>query len=243
MCKTTSNNNSIPSKDITTDSCKKSSNKLSITLNWHNGLLFAIVIVAVFVAGCFLSSGQMVFHPTDQTLVIAFVGILATFIVVGNIQQVSEIKHEMFSEQKTQDDEIQALNKNKANITDINNCKNEISDMINSDRRALIGILISLEKYKMTDLLYNICYEKDKVYTAIDSQEKSVKVSIKIVNNHVVFYAPSDGKELDANKIKKVSNVSFNLGVINQALALMAQPVETETSDSHNSETDNLSED
>lgn len=60
-----------------------------------------IIILLVMLVGVVLFSyfrGNHVVHLTGDSLVLTFIGILATFIVVGNAQQVREIRNDMHEE-------------------------------------------------------------------------------------------------------------------------------------------------
>ena len=67
----------------------------------HNPMELLIIILLVIVVAILLYfhfGGKQVVHVSDESLILVFVGIMATFIVVGNAQQVREIRNDMHTE-------------------------------------------------------------------------------------------------------------------------------------------------
>lgn len=139
-----------------------------------------IIVLLVMLVGVVLFSyyrGDHVVHLTGDSLVLTFIGILATFIVVGNAQQVREIRNDMRDELKEINNTI---NNNKQDIE--TSCNDQIKKV-----RANVKNLCEEQKEQKEQLVQaqkTIKENKSDINTKIEQIEDTLeKLSTTIVEN------------------------------------------------------------
>lgn len=106
----------------------------------YNTMEFVIIILLVMVIAIILYFhfyGAHVIMLSDESMVITFVGILATFIVVGNAQQVREVKTDMHEELRERREDLNSK---------ILELRNEINDKYGENRNQIGNLSTDLSE-------------------------------------------------------------------------------------------------
>lgn len=150
-------------------------------------VIFAMLIIALVY---FIGVAKIPVNVTDEGLVITFLGVIATFVVVGNFMQTAEIKRET----------IEKLHEYKRVLNDRNK---EVKTEINSDMDAKVKILdetITTTKEKIEDDF------REKLAKAIENQENKVTIAMSI-NNQAQQSRIKDTKEELGARISMLANM------------------------------------
>lgn len=122
------------------------------TCKWFVILLISIFVVAVFWVGVFISARCFDFEISDQNIILTFVGILATFIVISNYEQVQSI------EKKTQKQVDDLKGEMESNISKIKNANKKINrylyEMIKSSGVTYDIVAKKIMIHDFSDLYY-----------------------------------------------------------------------------------------
>lgn len=111
--------------------------------------IFVIVCTIILFIGVYYADKYS--YMSDQGVVMTFFGILATFVVIGNYTQVSQIKNEMHSE----------LSKNAENINKI------LSDMYDKDGKLRLQIKDTETKTQIETIVSNYWRQQDQRYSTL----------------------------------------------------------------------------
>jgi len=152
-------------------------------------IMIVIIVLFILITSTILAPIITKSGIGDKDLVITFIGVLATFIVIGNFAQVSEIRHNMERD----------LDKAKAEIT---TSKTNIKDL----KKAIETLQENLPK--QNDDLKN---EITKLDNAIKQQKDGIELSIKNSSDADKLFAREE--------IDKVRNSFFDYRMLSLALA------------------------
>lgn len=147
-------------------------------------IIIFIIITSTTLVPCIACS-----KISEEGLIITFIGVLATFIVIGNFAQVSEIRHNMERD----------LDKTKV---DINTARTDITDL----KKAIETLQENLPK--QNDDFKN---EITKLDNAIKQQKDGIELSIKNSSDADKLFAREE--------IDKVRNSLFDYKMLSLALA------------------------
>lgn len=182
-----------------------------------------VIIALAFILCIYLAKDVAGITLSDSTLIISFLGALATFVVVGNLTQVSAIRQEMLDEQKNiKKDLLNSITETEAkNIIDAR--AKEVLDIMTKHTTEEFDLLAELSHYCLFDFLHDIRYNQDKRYT-IDDERKGhqTDVKVRIERNTVIFYKNEGDNETIYENVTKCAGKRFSYEVINHALVTLS---------------------
>ena len=171
--------------------CEENISKLNrIMKHKENSTMeFVIIILLVMVIAIILYFhfyGSHVIMLSDESLVIAFVGILATFIVVGNAQQVREVKNDMHEELRERREDLNAgiqelRNEINAKYSENSNQISNLSANLSNEKNRVNDILDQFKK-SQDATLQNVLQDKEKMSAVIDLNSKSIDTIYEKIN-------------------------------------------------------------
>ena len=165
-----------------------------MNLNKHNLMELLIIILLMIVIAIILYVhfwSHAVVQITDESLILVFVGIIATFIVVGNAQQVREIRNDMHEELRVRKQEV---------YDHISDVQAEINEKYDGLEQKISSVSTNLNELKS-----RLSQDKQKIDVTITTihndieQLKDQTSSIKIHNDEI------------ENKIHDIENLSNSM--------------------------------
>jgi hypothetical protein len=110
---------------------------------------------------------------TSESIVLTFIGVLATFIVIGNYSQVTDIRNDTF--------------------TQIKNYKDEIQNKIDELEKLHVKVKDATEKINLIEKRTNFnSAEANRIYGNITTEKKMNRLAVSYYIDAVYFYYISD---------------------------------------------------
>ena len=100
-------------------------------------LIIILLVIVIAILLYFHFGSKQVVHISDESLILVFVGIMATFIVVGNAQQVRDVKTDMHEELRERREDLN---------TKIQELRNEINDKYSENCNQINNLSRDLSK-------------------------------------------------------------------------------------------------
>lgn len=180
-----------------------SNTKNCLGKNWFSIFVFVYLIIASVFVYC-----KGVESFSSETLIVSFVGILATFIVVNNYSQVRDIKEDFTKK-------IKELNYNNEKIEyflyKTINSTEEYNFVLKLLKREDIEIEVLVEDKKTKDFIHlkcsykDILFENDKFYLLKDMRKEEITTFLNYTNKGGFITVDSDFIEF----YKKVKNLNI----------------------------------
>lgn len=205
--------------------------------------VFLVFIIAVCILGVWLIFRilQPIHAPisdTNLTIVLSFLGVLATFIVVGNFSQVTAIKDEMSNKIEN----LREQSKKYINTSFFEKQQNNIKKLNITSERQLLELALLLVQTNQVDLFLDVINNQQKPHVIwhdnVSDENKVENVMARINNKVIEFYT----NEQIITNVVKVDEISFSAAVINSAIQFYQKelPAETVTSPLENDNYEDL---
>ena len=178
------------------------------TCKWFVILLISIFVVAVFWVGVFISARCFDFEISDQNIILTFVGILATFIVISNYEQVQSIEKKT---QKQVDDLKEEMEYFKTHITTIS----QIVERNNLASKIIAELIISKD---YSNLRY-LGWLKGDERNQNGLRQLSEEIFEKLVYENedaLIIYVDEGSKIYKETKVKDVNLMKKLLELLHQ---------------------------
>lgn len=205
-------------------------------MNWSKihtrNLLNATLSIALAIAFC-LIFGVLVLNfagehlhisVPEDSLMFTFIGILATFIVVGNLTQVMSIKEQMNSDISRLESKVSAVDTNVNSLS--KKWNKDIQDsaiaqeQFTIDRTSLLyKSLIKVYEAGLLNHLFYFINEENKEYKVTSHNGQVEDAYAKIKGKEIKFYKKANDEEI--MDIKDVDGKSYSAESINAALPLI----------------------
>ncbi len=215
--------------------------------NWKSLLVIAFTIVGFILLTTSCLAPIITWAKIgDKSLIITFIGVLATFVVVGNFAQTSYILSETKEKLQGYEERIKkgedASKKVETIETKVETAENILNSLSNQkplieekDLAKLLKILIGPEGMAVEQLyLYNMLQRADSVYPLKmkDNSDLEAKIYLNADNN--IEFKTTDDKPINMDDIITVKGVKFNYDNLNYVYQLLQQVETTDTSDVNN---------
>lgn len=186
--------------------------------NNRMGLIIIILLLMVIAIMLYFHFREMqVVMLSSESLILTFVGILATFIVVGNAQQVREVKTDMHEELRERKEDLNAKiqelrneinNKCSENSNQISNLSTDFSE----EKRNVHDVLDQLRR-RQEETSQNVLQYKEEVSADINhNSEKCEDNTKRIERNEVDVYNLKNKYETVS---KSVVNIIHSILILN----------------------------
>ena len=215
--------------------------------NWKSLLVIAFTIVGfILFTTSFLAPIITWAKIGDKSLIISFIGVLATFVVVGNFAQTSYILSETKEKLQGYEERIKKGEDASKKVETLEPRVETAESILNSlsnqkplveekDLAKMLKILIGPEGTAIEQLfLYDMLQRADSVYPLRmkDNSDIVAKICLNADNN--IEFKTADGKPINMDDIIAVRGVKFNYDNLNYVYQLLKQVETTDTSDVNN---------
>lgn len=175
----------------------------------YGAAIIVCAIVAMFVMQ-FLDGGRGE-SVSNEHIVLTFIGILATFIVVGNFSQVNAIKDDFGKQVENVEAKIK---------TQKDDCISEIQKMgisseekLNRGDQELCSVLVQLIATEQIKFIYKMLTDPTARYSILCKNETTTKdVFAECVNDSVAFYTKNDSnnKVYVSDEVEEIDGVAYD---------------------------------
>ena len=216
--------------------------------NWKSLLVIAFTIVGFILLTTSCLAPIITWAKIgDKSLIITFIGVLATFVVVGNFAQTSYILSETKEKLQGYEERIKkgedASKKVETIETKVETAENILNSLSNQkpliEEKDLAKLLIIFKYYYSARFfeqlyLYNMLQRADSVYPLKmkDNSDLEAKIYLNADNN--IEFKTTDDKPINMDDIITVKGVKFNYDNLNYVYQLLQQVETTDTSDVNN---------
>ena len=188
------------------------------------GIIIILLVVVICVVMYSYFQGEHVVNLSGDSLVITFVGILATFIVIGNAQQVREIRNDMHTE--LQERKIDMRNEIQVIRDEMENDKKECEDLIKENRKET-NTQLNTMKSKME----NIEKEQNDLSLRLDDIQQKIEKNRTEIEGQIgtscteINIAIKDIQDLQTYQSSQIIDNSNNISLLNNTTSATSKNI------------------
>lgn len=191
-------------------------------LTYGAALILCSVVALIVLQLIGSSTGRDV---NNENIVLTFIGILATFIVVGNFTQVDSIKKDLKIDIDNLSTRVHKIEETHVSAEKLSSCVEDQNSAISSQVKDLFTIALVFSNTNLASILFSILKKPNEKYHIENAAHETFDdVIAKIVDSKIEFYKTDEANiEQQITDVTMVNNIPFNYKLVNEALEVYYQ--------------------